>query len=218
MNWDELEKYIDPLGYVTLNDQAVDGPGAGNLLLHTGLYYVSAYQAEHIPKKQFSEVVKHSEVKTGLYWRSPYKIGDRQEHDDYLGISAAAYFYAPQIAKDIVKHGEDHAWCYNSQNPDKFEVTLLHDRFPGQVDFYKMCAHENISIWSQLILVIRALLLSFASQDDSHIQAYLILTVGKYANPFLFYPAWWISPLRKSPGKSFEKYLGTGHPLSRIEK
>ena len=218
MDWDNLKKYTDENGFVTLNDCAVDGIGAGNLLLHTSLAYVAAYKEEKIIQKQFSEIVKLCEIKPGLFARSPYKFKDRQEHDDYIGVSAASFFYAPQIAKDIVRYGELNKWCYNSQDPDVFEVTLLHDRFPGQVDFYKMCAGEKLSIWSQIIIGIRALILSYSGQDDSHIHSYLFFSVGKEVNPILFYPLWWVSPFRKEIGKRFEKYLGKGHPLTEITK
>lgn len=218
MNWENLKKYTDSNGLVTLNDQAVDGIGAGNLLLHTCLAYVYAYKVNYIIPRVFREVIKLCEVGyyPGLYWRSPYKIGDQQQHDDYIGIAAAAYFYDRSIAKEIVSHGESHGWCYNSHNPEKFEVTLLHDRFPGQVSFYKMCSGEKLSIWEALPLAIRTLIMSYSKDSDSAIHSYLFFSVGMAAMPLLFYPFWWVSG--KPLGKSFEKYLGPGHPLCEIDK
>jgi hypothetical protein len=218
MWWILISLFIDPIGLVTLNDRGVDGPGAGNLLLHTGLYYVAAHKEKVSTKRTFSEVVKSSEVKgyPGLYWRSPYKIGDRQEHDDYLGLAAASYFYDQSIAKDILAHGQKFKWCYNSQNPEKFDPSLIHDRFPGQIAFYRMSAGEAVSVWELLPLVIRAVTMSYSSAGDSAIHSYLMFSVGMDAYPLLFYPAWWISG--KPLGKKFEPYLGIGHPLNEITK
>ena len=218
MNWESLKKYTDANGFVTLNDQAVDGPGAGNLLLHTALAYVAAYKHEFVIPKMFSEIVKLCEVRPGLLTRSPYKEKDRQEHDDYIGVAAAAYFYAPFIALDIVKHGESHNWCYNSQNPEQFDLTLVHDRFAGQVSFYKMCAHQKLSMWEALPLAIRSMIMSFSSKGDSAIHSYLFFSVGIEAMPLLFLPLWWFSGVKKGIGKKFEPYLGFGHPLNEITK
>jgi hypothetical protein len=218
MNWFSLEPYTDSLGLVTLNDKAVDGPGAGNLLLHTALYYVAAYKDGFIPKKLFQEVIKTCEVKPGLFWRSPYKIGDRQQHDDYIGIAAAAYFYAPNIAREIVEHGETHDWCYNSQNPEMLDLTLVHDRFIGQVPFYRMCAHQRLSIWEAIPLAIKAMTMSFSSNGDSAIHSYLIFSVGKAAMPVLFNTLWMFSGFSKEIGPKFKPYLGEGHPLNNVSK
>lgn len=221
MNWLLLiSLFIDPIGLVTLNDKGIDGPGAGNLLLHTGLYYVAAYKEGASPMRPFGEVIKSSGVKgyPGLYWRSPYKVGDTQQHDDYIGIAAAAYFYDQGLAQDIVNHGKKYKWCYNSTAPPVFELTLLHDRFPGQIAFYRMSAGETLSIWEALPILIRALIMSYSKDGDAAIHSYLMFSVGNDAMPLLFKPFWWISGFRKEIGKKFEPYLGIGHPLNEITK
>jgi len=215
-----ISLYIDPIGLVTLNDKGVDGPGAGNLLLHTGLYYVAAYKEGQPPVRPLSEVIKSSGVKgyPGLYWRSPYKIGDRQEHDDYIGLAAAAYFYDQGIAKEIVDHGAKHKWCYNSVNPEKFDLSLLHDRFPGQIAFYKMSAGEALSFWDELIIGGRALALSYSKDGDAAIHSYLMFSVCREAAPVICQPMWWVSGFRKGIGPKFAGYLGKDHPMTWINK
>jgi hypothetical protein len=221
---DSIRKYIDPKGFVTLNDQAVDGPGAGNLLMHTGLYYLALAQLPEVNRtsliKPFTDIVTQCYVDKypGLLWRSPYKIGDTQQHDDYILVCAASYFTNKQIAKDILAHGQSHGWVYDSKNPESGDISLLHDRFIGQVAFYFMSAGVPLSVYDSLFIALRALSLSLSKDGDANIHAYAFFKVGLDASPLVFTIPWLLSPLRKKMGQSFAPYLGLNHPLNEIDK
>lgn len=221
---EEIAPYIDPLGLVTLNAEAKDGPGAGNLLLHTGLYYLALAQLKNISVitliAPFTNAITQCYVKNypGLLWRSPYKIGDTQQHDDYILVCAASYFINKNIARDILNHGQAHSWIYDSINPWGGSIFLLHDRFIGQVAFYRMCAGERVSFWENLSIALPALLKSFSKNGDSNIHAYAFFKVGLDASPLIFGLLWLISPLRKKMGSAFAPYLGAQHPLTQIDQ
>ena len=217
------DEWIDSNGYMTLNREAVDGLGAGNLLLHTGLYYTALARAKLLTPElcnSYTKTIRLSEVKPhrGLYWRSIYKAdgNQSQQHDDYIGISAGSYFCNKEIAQDIMRYGEATGFIYDSKRPLSNDVTYWHDRFLGLIDFYRLCSGKRISIWSAIPLAARALALSFTKQGDSAIFSYLFFSVGLDAMPLVFWPFYFFSPLRKLQGSMFAPYLGEGHPLTQI--
>ena len=220
----DILPYIDKLGLVTLNDKAEDGPGAGNLLMHTGLYYLALSQLPNVNRtaliQPLTQAITQCYVANhpGLLWRSPYKIGDAEQHDDYILVCAASYFLDRSIAKDVYAYGQANNWIYDSKNPGSNNLTLSHDRFIGQVAFYRMCIGERTTIWESLAIGLRALSLSFSKQGDSNIHAYGFFKVGLDASPLVFNILWLISPLRKKMGRAFAPYLGENHPLTQIDR
>lgn len=228
-----LTDYMNQYGLVTIPHGGVDGPGGGNVLLHTGLFYtiiglhglldnadswrwVSALEACRVKDSTGRKIL-------GLYWRSPDKIGDRQAHDDYIGIASASVFVDQGMeARLITSHGKQNYWFYDSisatsgsRDPDTW-----HDRFPGLTAFYRLCAGEPVSIWEKLTLAGSIIGKSFGKDDaDSKIMGFIMVKAALKRSAF-FIPVdiYWTLRMKSMYGSIPESWRGYfhDHPFTQL--
>lgn len=233
--------YTDDNDLVSIDrDPSVDS--SGNLLMHTGGYYsLLAELDEHenqaltfADRKRFREAVDRCAVTGtdgkpihGLYYRSPTKHDD-QEQDDYEMLAAGSYHAGLDVATSIVRYGETTSWCYDVKNPGKKNLEFSHDRFPGLVDFYQVCALRPVSVWGLILLFITLWLKIYSSSSSTRFKTYIKFTVLRrvYGLPFCFLH--WLASrtfTKKfgSVGSAFKDYFvadkatGVPHPITEID-
>lgn len=228
------EHYTEKCGQVSIQKDPPED-SSGNGIMHTGHFFIILAENNLLNAKDFVTWDKYTESVTvkkdganvwGLLFRSIYKKNDEQSHDDYYGFMAANYFLAPDLAEETVRYGEKTGFCYDNLKPWKglpeARFGSLHDRFPGQIAFYKMCAKMTTSIYEQIPLALRILSTAIASKDasDSRIHAWLMLCVAKRESPLLFglVNLIWSAIVRSrfgSIGKSWYTYYWD-HPFVEI--
>ena len=213
-----IENYRNQYFLVTIPRGGVDGPGGGNVLLHTGLLACRLFrrgELSEIEKERFSIAVKSCEAQSGLYWRSPYKIGDTQTQDDYYGVAGGSYLCEPRLAQDILFHGETHSFRYNVVTPsDSTGLDAWHGRFPGLIEFYQHCAGNKQSPYAYMFLIAVTLsktLLTKRDNSDSRIHGYIMAVC--LLGPFTALIEWAFKLRFGSVGGAFKGYFPENHPL-----
>lgn len=230
------EHFMLSNGLVTVErDGDAHSVGMGNGLMHTGLYYAVLSEKlafDVADAAMFSITVKACYVPghDGLLNRAPWKK-DPETHDDYILVLGGGYLARCKVlVKTVVDTLEQRKWYANNVNPySKDPVDYLNgwfDRFPGLVTFFKTCSRicnpVTISVWEQLVLAAQLAVSAFNKKSDGHIQSSVKLWVCRKEYPIVFVPVWWFwsKIIRKRYGsvpKSWEGYLGVGHPLTLVE-
>lgn len=224
-----LEHYMDTSFQVTIDRDPTPG-STGNGLMHTGFFTVILANQNSLleeDKDRFAAAVdmctqtdKDNIPIPGLYVRSIWKKADDQSHDDYIGISAGAYFAAPKIADAIIDYGERYNWCFDVQNPRVENPLYWHDRFFGLVAFYKLCGKRNTTLVEKIVLSASILISVVLGSDSSRVKAFMQVSVYRAESRViggLTGFVWDLLMKRFDPlGKAWENYFKKGHPFSLI--
>ena len=147
-----------------------------NALLYSGTYYtilVMLGLARSPDLERFNKMCRSCEVpvngvpQPGLYFRHPNHSDMKQEHDDYVGMAAAAYHLDSPIAKEIVKYGRDNDWYYDSLHLTVKDPAKWHSRFGNIVPHYKACAKEVLGLVDQVFWALPTIFGAFGKKDNS---------------------------------------------------
>lgn len=203
-----------------------------NSLLYTGIYYALLVRlglARTEDLIAFDAAVSACWVPghEGLLYRHPMHNDIPQEHDDYIGVAAAAYFLKSSIAKKIAAYGRANDWYFDSLRPGSRDLSKWHGRFLGVVPHYKNCEDESfLGIPDQLGLSIDVCGSAFSNKDSTSGKILdwlkIIVVDEKYAITNLSILLWRWRMRKMYPngmGDVFATYFkndgGYGHPFSK---
>lgn len=168
---DELLPYLKR--YPLISNQPGEEPD-GNPVLYSGFY--TAIRSLYFPQDDYiqdliRDTYNNCVLELGLISRGSHKRRDEQEHDDYIGLTTAAFLSGnPDIAYDVYDYGYRNWWVYDSQNTAQSWLEKLrfwHARFPGIVAHYKICAGVKLGAFDKLLFIISFLRVS---KDESGVQ------------------------------------------------
>ncbi len=216
----ELIPYLSR--YPLISNQPNEDPD-GNPVLYGGFYCAvrSTYfpQDEHI-QKYVRDLYDDCRIVPGLISRGSHKRLDEQEHDDYIGLTFAAMVSGNRdIALDVYVYGKNHGWVFDSQHTAHGWIKsrrFWHQRFPGQIAHYKICAGIRLNILDRLWMIVGFL---FPSKSESGVQlewlracAYAISSDKGFFRSLAV--KWWmLAVLDRYPngmGGVFHKYFDRG--------
>lgn len=229
-----MAHYIDSDGLVTI----ARNPGknsTGNGLLHLGLYLCELQEYGWLRRQDLDKFlftlflcsVKKEGRPLPLLWRSPGKNNpdDYETQDDYIGVLAALGLTKGEAwwAELFCALGRSWLWCFNSQEPGKFNFRFWHWRFPGLIAHYKAATREGPSPigWAAIALRILWGALFEISRSDRNIHVYCFIANSKNKSLLCrFMGKFWYWRVRRrygSVGLGFNEYFRDPfHPLCEL--
>jgi hypothetical protein len=226
MKIDIYNNYMDTALQVTVVKNPPEN-STGNGLLHAGVFYSylgSRGAFTQIENDHFVSMVRMSRVPgyEGLFHRSPWKLDERQAHDDYIGLMAGGYFAQYRVTDDVMTHGRKHFWSWNNLFPEKWTARTFFARFPGMITFFKMCNREWTNPIGSFVLALVILNNTRSTRSDSKLRTYAQCMVSRERSWLCSLAAdYWIKSTRKrygTIGKAFVEYFQSDeHPLTLID-
>ncbi len=212
-----LEGYINADSFVTATPDEPNIPGAGNGFMNTGLAWACGMY-DDVPISTMLFRCRLSS-KVPLIWRSPYKnnADDNQAQDDYEGALPMSQAWA----KEVLEYAEDNDWDFSMREEDNGNIKYWFGRFLHFPPFVRVCAGEDLSYWSQLMLLFSFLLFSAQISDaDTNKKSFCMLKKS-YDKIFLGKSAFkfWISRVRKKYGTIGASWAMAhpGHPVNNYD-
>lgn len=99
-------------------------------------------------KDNFIKMMDLSKLKPGLFYRRYLDKGIRQSHDNIVGISAGSVLFGTEHAKEIAFYGAINGWCFNVQDPEKWDIRTCIQG--GDVAVLKILAGWVPTIWEMV--------------------------------------------------------------------
>lgn len=206
----------------------------GNGILFTGIFYYILAVNKLIDSKdieRFSKAIKNCYVINnhgqclGLLNRNPGRL-DLEAQDDYIGAALASSVVDKTICRHIELYGSVNNWSYDNQRPFQFSLRCWHQRFPGLVGFYKICAYGdyNLNIFDPNLFdtfsIFIKLLLPISMDASDVILDWLMTRAFKRRWIFKYLVKYWEYRFLKIYGevnRVMKIYYGESHPFSRVK-
>lgn len=227
-NWVEVVSHFqDRDGFVVVAPGSE--VGGGNVLLHTGLFYVIKAQYGMLTEVDQDKILDLTErcmhTQAPLLWRSPYKQnpGDDQQHDDYYGWLAACYFAGNEYPEAFVDWMDRNAWIACIAVPGDYNLEYYFDRFFGFRAFAKMCARRKVTLREEIELALVIFWKGFRAKfkSDACMREFCAYSVARRESSLCRIASdFWRSRLEEKKGGIGQSFLGyfqgAAHPLTWI--
>jgi hypothetical protein len=194
-----------------------------NGIRDTGIFYtILKLTGQLLPEDrlEFMKMITRCEKDRipGLYLRRP-GVPNAQGHDDYTGIAAASFHLDLPMAEDICVFGENEFYRFDVEQPDKPRWKYCHERFPGLVGFYNVCAKREIGLFRRFSIwfALKTSNPKLTSDATNVILKWLWVSVLETNPMFKKVCDEWSDALARAGGIRyfFGQYFGKDHPFSK---
>lgn len=154
------------------------------------------------------------------------KPGDKQQHDDYLGLFAAGAILNRSFAQRAVSYGRKNFYSWNNQDPGKWTLWSFFVRQPGFWATAKAAAGKWLNPFDELMAVVDLMDSIYSEGSSGKLMDYLqyktyVRSCPWHLNPFLrtgclLYKILYMKKYPKGIKESFAEYFGPEYPFSLV--
>lgn len=219
---DELKPYLNGDGFLTVQANADTVPGEGNGWLQTGTAIcLIGYDEYPYPLDTVALINACSNAAAyPLIYRSPHKKNpdDNETCDDYWGALALIKLKdRTEWPKSLLRYGAANDWYFDVNHSRALRYRF--DRFPAFVPCLRICAGEELSLFSKIILGLTILWDAYhIDAADGNMRSLCKIAIAEGQGRFIDACSnlWRRRIIAKygTVAKSFEEYFGKGHPIT----
>jgi hypothetical protein len=133
-----------------------------------------------------------------------------EAHDNVVGICAISTLFEFVFAREVVEYGTRNGFCYNSENPGKFDIKHVHQG--GDIAFYKLCSGMMPTIWEYVWMLGGMLVTILKGSASTKNLGWLRCQALLLRNNLL-----WVKILSQFMSKSsFKNYFLAEHPITKL--
>lgn len=169
--YNEIVPYLEPDGLV--DPKVNTGPSQIGNSVYRSLYYVLLAvrgELDDLAKTTCLNSINKTRVpnEEGLFYRSSYKTDELQAHDDIIGVAAESYFVDNKaIANEILTHGKNNFWSYNTLEPSTWSLRTFFARHPLFVAHIYFSAGKRPPLFWMIYWCVGILLCMVTSQTNA---------------------------------------------------